>query len=215
MFMEGDALPNRFALRGLALAALAAASLAAPSQASAALVQTAPCDGAALTQPFSRWGDARWYKLVPGGDAERSVSGWTYTGGAKRVSGSETFAATGKLGAWSFSVPAGGSVTTAATCVNAAYPSFRFFVKSSGGLLGVLPVLKVDVVYRDGLLGLVSVPVGTVLPTSSWKPSPSMLTLSAVGAAVAGGKVPLSVRFTSLAGTWQVDDVFVDPLRRS
>lgn len=209
-------MPNRLALRGLAVAALAAASLAAPSTAaSAPLVQTAPCDGAALTQPFSRWGDTGWYKLFPGGDAERSVSGWAYAGGAKRVSGSEPYAATGKLGAWSFSLPAGASVTTAATCVNAGYPTFRFFAKSSGGLLGVLPALKVDLVYRDGLLGLVAVPAGVVLPASSWKPSPVMLTASAVGAAVAGGKVPLSVRFTALAGTWQVDDVFVDPVRRS
>lgn len=208
-------MPNRFALRGLALGALAAASLASPTPAFAGLVQTAPCDGAVLTQPFSRWGDTAPYKLVPGGDAEKPVAGWAYAGGAKRVSGSEPYAATGKLGAWSFSLPAGGSITTASTCVNAGYPSFRFFVRSSGGLLGLLPALKVDVVYRDGLLGLVAIPVGTVLPASSWRPSPVMLTLSAVGAAVAGGQVPMSVRFTSLAGTWQVDDVFVDPLRRS
>lgn len=206
---------NRIALRAVVAAALATASLAAPSLASAALVETAPCDGAALTQPFSRWGDDALYKLAPGGDAEGSLAGWTLSGGARKVAGSEPYAATGTLGSSSLSLPAGASVTTAATCVNAAYPSFRFFAKSSGGLLGVLPAMKVDLVYRDGLLGIVSVPIGTVLPTSSWRPSPVMLTGAALGAALAGGEAPLALRFTSVAGTWQIDDVFVDPFRRS
>src|SRR5215213_8167061 len=203
-------------LRSSLCAVLAVACGAVPAApAGAALVETSPCDGAELSQPFARWGDPASYKLAPGGDVEGSLSGWTLAGGAKRLAGSEPFAATGALGASSLSIPAGGSVTTAATCVNAAYPSFRFFAKSSGGLLGLLPVMTVELVYRDGLLGLVSVPIGTVVPGSSWKPSPVMLSLSAVGAAVAGGEAPLALRFTSVSGTWQVDDVFVDPYRRS
>ena len=31
---------------------------------------------------------------------------------------------------------------------------------------------------------------------------------------VAGGEAPLALRFRSLTGTWQVDDVFVDPFKR-
>ncbi len=206
---------NRILLRTLLAAALTTAFAVAPASAGAALVETAPCDGATLSQPFARWGDDALYKLVPGGDAEGSLAGWTLAGGAKRVAGSEPFAATGTLGAASISLPPGGSVTTAATCVNAAYPSLRFFARSSGGLLGLLPALKVDLVYRDGLLGLVAVPVGSLLPRSSWAPSPVLLTASALGAAVAGGEAPLAIRFTSVAGTWNVDDVFVDPFRRS
>lgn len=200
-------------LLGTAVAVACAAVPAAP--AGAALVETSACDGAELSQPFAPWGDNALYKLAPGGDAEGALTGWSLSGGAKRVAGSEPFAATGRLGSSSLSIPAGGSVTTAATCVNAAYPSFRFFAKSSGGLLGLLPAMNVSLVYRDGLLGLVDVPIGTVPPTSSWKPSPVMLTASAVGAAVAGGEAPLALRFTSVAGTWNVDDVFVDPYRRS
>ena len=203
-------------LRSSFCAALAVACAAVPAApAGAALVETSACDGAALSQPFEPWGDHAFYKLAPGGDAEGALTGWTLAGGAKRVAGSEPYAATGRLGASSLSIPAGGSVTTAATCVNAAYPSFRFFVRSSGGLLGLLPAMTVSLVYRDGLLGLVEVPIGTVLPTSSWRPSPVMLTAAAVGAAVAGGEAPLALRFRSLGGTWQIDDVFVDPYRRS
>ncbi len=212
---EGEPLPNRMTLRAIVTGALASAALAAPAAADAALVETGACDDAALSRPFARWNDDANYKLVPGGDAEGLLAGWSLVGGARTVAGSEPFAATGVLGARSFSIPAGGSATSAATCVNADHPTFRFFAKSSGGLLGLLPVLKVDLVYRDGLLGLVALPIGTVVPTSSWKPSPVMFSLSAVGAAVAGGEAPLSLRFTSVSGTWQVDDVFVDPYKRN
>src|SRR5688500_5424451 len=154
-------MPSRVRLTFLgALAVACAAVPAAP--ASADLIETGACDDAALSQPFERWNDDALYKLAPGGDAEGSLAGWTCSGGAKKVAGSEPFAATGAQGASSFSIPAGGSVTTAATCVNAAYPSFRFFVKSSGGLLGLLPVMTASLVYRDGLLGLVELPIGTV-----------------------------------------------------
>jgi len=207
-------MPNRLRLTIFAALALAGAAVPA-SPASAALIETSDCDGAELSQPFQRWNDERSYKLAPGGDAEGSLSGWSFSGGAKRVSGSEPFAATGSLGAASFAIPAGGSVTTAATCVNAAYPSFRFFVKSSGGLLGLLPAMTVSLVYRDGVLGLVEVPIGTVLPGSSWRPSPVMFTGALAGAALAGGEARLALRFRSIAGTWSVDDVFVDPYRRN
>jgi hypothetical protein len=199
----------------MTLAATAALALVPAATAGAALIDTGACDGAPLSRPFAPWGDTAFYKLAPGGDFEGTLSGWSLAGGAKKVAGSEPFAVTGVKGGSSVSIPAGGSVTTAATCVDAAYPSFRFFYKSSGGLLGLVPAMKVDLVYRDGLLGLVSLPAGVVLPSGAWQPSPSMLTLAAVGAAVAGGQAGLSVRFTSLAGTWTVDDVFVDPYSRN
>jgi hypothetical protein len=201
--------------RALAAGAVVAALLALPASANAALIETGACDDAALSQPFAPWNDDAYYKLAPGGDVEGSLEGWTLARGAKVVSGSESFAVTGVQGSRSLSLPAGASVTTAATCVNADNPSFRFFAKSSGGLLGLLPLLKVDLVYRAGLLGLVAVPIGTVIPSSSWKPSATMLSLAAVGAAVAGGEAPLSIRFTSVAGTWSIDDVFVDPYKRN
>jgi hypothetical protein len=210
-----QALPTRLLSKGvLTLAATAALAILPAAGASAALIETSDCDGAPLSQPFAPWGDNASYKLAPGGDFEGSLSGWSFAGGATKVAGSEPFAATGRTGASSASVPAGGSVTTASTCVNAAYPTFRFFYKSKGGLLGLVAAMKVDLVYREGLLGLIAVPAGVLLPSSTWKPGPVMLTLSAVGAAVAGGEAPLAVRFTSLAGTWTIDDVFVDPYQR-
>jgi hypothetical protein len=173
----------------------------------AALVNTDACDSAALTQPFSPWGDSNSYKLVAGGSFENGSSGWTLSHGASIVSGSESYGATGSVGASSVNLPAGASVTSPFTCVDAAYPTFRFFGRNNGLLSTVL----VSVVYRLPLLGPVAVPVGVVALSGSWAPSAQMLTASAVTGILSGGTTQVALRFTALTGSSQIDDVFVDP----
>jgi hypothetical protein len=194
-----------------ALVVWAVALVGSPASAQAALVELSPCDGAKLSKPFARWGDLANYKLAPGGDIEGSLTGWTLSGGAKRVAGSEPWGVSGSVGSGALALPAGASAVSAATCVNAGAPSFRFFARATGGLL---PLLKAELVYRDSVLGLVAVPAGVVLPTAGWQPTLPMLTASALPAALAGGDTPLAVRFTAVSGSWQVDDVFVDPYSR-
>jgi hypothetical protein len=173
----------------------------------AALITTDACDNAALSQPFSQWNDSNEYKLIPGGSFENGASGWTLSHGAGIVSGSEPFGATGSVGASSVSLPAGASVTSPFTCVDAAYPTFRFFARNSGLLSTVL----VSVVYKP-LLGIpVAVPVGTVALSTNWAPSMQMLTVSVLTGLLHGGTAPMAVRFTAVTGTSQIDDVFVDP----
>jgi hypothetical protein len=173
----------------------------------AALVSTDACDNAALAQPFSPWGDANSYKLVAGGSFENDASGWTLTHGAGIVSGSEPYGAAGSVGASSLNLPPGASATSPFTCVNAAYPTFRFFGHNDGLLSTVL----VSVVYRVPLLGQVAVPVGPVALSGSWRPSLPMLTASVVTGLLNGGTTQMAVRFTALTGKSQIDDVFVDP----
>jgi hypothetical protein len=200
---------RRLILVGL-LGAFALAVLPAAS-AKAALISTDPCDNAALTQPFLPWGDSNTYKLVPGGDFEGSLSGWTLSHGATKVAGSEPFAATGTVGNYSMYLPAGASVQSPYTCVDAAYPTFRFFGRNNGLLSTVL----VSIVYKEPLVGPVAVPVGVVALSGSWAPSLQMLTASAVQGIVDGlltGQTPqVALRFTALTGSSQIDDVYIDP----
>ena len=142
---------------GAAVAALGVLVLSGTS-AHAAIITTDACDNAVLTQPFAPWGDTSLYKLVPGGPFEAGSAGWTLTGGARIIGGSEPFGATGSVGAASVQIPAGGSAQSPFTCVDAAYPTFRFFARNHGLLSTVL----VQVVYQVPLLGPVTVPVGTV-----------------------------------------------------
>jgi hypothetical protein len=123
------------------------------------------------------------------------------------VAGSEPYGASGSVGKASLYLPPGASAQSPVTCVNAAYPTFRFFARNDWWLSTVL----VQVVYNEPLVGEVAVPVGVVALSSRWQPTMPMLTASAVTGALAGGTVPVAVRFTALLGATHVDDVFVDP----
>ncbi len=192
------------------LCALAVAVVPA-AKANAALLSTDACDNATLTQPFAGFGDANQYKLVPGGNFEGSLAGWTLSGGAHLVAGSEPFGATGAVGNASMYLPAGASVQSPYTCVDAAYPMFRFFGRNNG----LLSIVAVSIVYKEPLLGPVAVPVGTVALSGSWGPSSQMFTLAAVQGVVNAlltGKTPqVALRFTAVTGSSQIDDVFIDP----
>ncbi len=193
-------------LVGLVMSALGIAALSgAPAR--AALITTDACDSSALSQPFSHWGDSNEYKLVPGGSFEKGASGWTLSRGASIVKGSEPYGATGSVGASSVNLSAGASLTSPFTCVDAAYPTFRFFGRNNGLLSTVL----VSVVYRVPLLGSLAVPVGPVALSGSWNPSLPMLTASVVTGLLNGGTSQMAIRFTALTGSSQIDDVFVDP----
>jgi hypothetical protein len=111
-----------------------------------------PLTGATLTQPFTPWLDYDYYKLAPGGDG--SLTGWSLSGGAQQVSGGEPWNVSGSAYN-SLSVPAGGTAVSPTTCVDAAYPTFRFFdVTGTPGSSAA-----VSVIYNG-----VSIPVGVITP---------------------------------------------------
>jgi hypothetical protein len=202
---------SRIRVLGLVTAGVATAALTSAPPAGAAvragLIADQSCDGSALTQPFSQWGDSNLYKLLPGGSFEGGASGWTVSGGAQTTSGSEPFGVTGSVGTSSLHLPPGASAQSPFTCVNAAYPTFRLFAHNGGTLSTVL----VQVIYREPVIGNVAIPVGTVALSASWSPTAPMLTASAVPGLLSGGTAQVALRFTALTGNSQIDDVFIDP----
>jgi hypothetical protein len=207
--------PARRVTRALSVSFGAASTLAvglgmlSATPAQAALISTGACNQATLSQPFQRWGDSAAYELVPGGDFEGSLSGWTLTGGAQRVAGSESFGVTGSVGGSSLNLPHGATAQTPFTCVNASYPSFRFLALNDNLLSTVL----VQVVYQTPL-GAIAVPVGAAALSTSWHPTLPMLTASIVGGVLANGTGQVALRFTALTGSTRIDDVFIDPRMR-
>ena len=180
----------------------------APIAAQADLVSLSACDNSALTQPFNQWADLDYYKLAPGGDFEGSLSGWTLSGGAQGASGSESYGVGGSVGSSSLRLPSGSSAVSPQTCVNAAYPTFRFFVRSDTPGTTVTE----SVIYQTAA-GSTTIPVGSVAATGSWMPTAPMLTGSAITGAMNGGTANVSLQFTASGGSAQVDDVYVDPWR--
>jgi hypothetical protein len=197
-----------FSLRSLALGAITAGVALAglPATSQAALISTGSCDNSALSKPFAQWGDSNQYKLVPGGDFEGSLSGWTLSGGAKVVSGNGPYGA----GSHSLYLPAGASVTTPYTCVNAAYPSFRLFAKNQSLLSTIVP----QIVYKLPLLGATALPIGAIALSPNWSPSAPLLTASLVTGLLNGGTAQVALKFTALLGPSTVDGIYVDPLMR-
>jgi hypothetical protein len=212
--MEATVLPNPFRAATLRfstllfLAALAALLLPAAS-ARAALLSGGACNEATLSQPFAQWGDTSSYELVPQGDFEGSLSQWSLAGGAQRTPGSEPYGATGAVGRYSLALPPGATAQSPYTCVNASYPTFRFFARNEGLLSTVL----VQVVYKT-LLGPVALPLGAVALSGTWQPTLPMLTGSVAGGLLSGGTAQVALRFTALTGDSQIDDVFIDPRMR-
>jgi hypothetical protein len=195
-------------LRSLALAAVTAGIALAglPATSSAALINTGACDNSSLSTPFAQFGDNNQYKLVPGGNFEGSLSGWTLSGGARVVAGGNQNGSAGH----SLYLPAGASVTTPFTCVNAAYPSFRLFARNESLLSTVVP----QIVYKLPLLGNVALPIGVAALSPNWNPTMPLLTASVVTGLLNGGTAQVALKFTAALGPSQVDDIYVDPMMR-
>jgi hypothetical protein len=195
---HGSRVPGRLYLL-IAVAISAAFALAVPIV-RADPIDLTPCNTSTLSRPFAPWGDLARYELAPGGDFEKAT--WTSSGSAGRVRGSEPYAATGTLGSWSLALPRGSSARSPSTCVDAAYPTVRFFIGGTGSVLVTI------------VNGNLDIPAGIAVAGFSWLPTPVMLTSAAVVAATSNGVAQVSVRLTALSGDPVVDDVFIDPWNR-
>jgi hypothetical protein len=195
---------------GAALAmAAASAALSAPAQAGVLTKTATDCGTPALTQPFKPWLDASQYKLV--GDFENGTDGWTLTGGAKVVAGDGSARVGGAGDAKSLSLPAGSTATTPPVCVGLGEPTMRFFTRKNSGLLSTMSVW-VDV--QTSLNVWVSLPIGVDLG-GAWHPSLPMLVVANLLPLLPPDQTAVRFRFAPLlGGSWQVDDVYVDPRAR-
>ena len=190
----------------------AALSLAVLPAASAQAASTGACTaGGELSQPFAQWGDSNSYELVPGGDFEGALSGWTLSGSAQQVAESEPYGATGSVGSSSLELPAGASAQSPSVCVDASYPSFRFFARDD---IGHVSTVLVHVVFKTSLGLTLSLPVGVLVLRGEWQPTQTMLTDSTVTGLLSGGATQVAFRFTALSGSSRIDDVFIDPRMR-
>jgi hypothetical protein len=191
--------------------ALAVAAIAAPSANAGLLVTSAEsCDSQTYSQPFARFGDNATYTPVPGGAFEPGQKAWTTTGGAKVVSGNESYKVGSSDDGYSLQIPAGGTATSPSMCVGLAEPTIRWFQKS--GLLGTMTV---TVLTETSLGEVTETPVGAGVLSTSWSPGvlPSLIVTNLLPL-LGPDKTAVAFRFRAVTGTWNVDDVYVDPYHR-
>jgi hypothetical protein len=213
--MEGTSHMNGL-IRRVTLAAVAAsvAAMAFASTASAGILTASAkdCGDETLSQPFFGFGDKAQYKKVKGGDFEGALTDWSLVGRAKVVSGNEPWKVGGSGHGKSLLLPQGSSVITPASCVGLKEPTLRFFAKRNSGLLGI-STLAVSVYVKTSLGLVVPVPVGVVLNNGQWKATPAMLIVANLLPLLPGDRTPVAFQFTPVLGDWQIDDVYVDPMR--
>jgi hypothetical protein len=163
-----------------------------------------------LVQPFAAWGDVADYTLTPGGDFEGAGSDWQLDELASIITGNESFYVGGTSHNASLALSAGSSAVSSPVCVDETYPTFRLFARNTGNLASKL---HVDVLYGSAKGRLVAKRAGTYkAATAQWSPTGLMKIKVKFNAS---GAAPVAFRFTpDNRGTWQIDDVYVDPFMR-
>jgi hypothetical protein len=193
--------------------AICALALAGPATSATLGSVLNPC-GQTLTQPFLPWLDPAYYAFAPNGGFEAGLGGWSSSGSARVVAGNESYAVHGAGDSYSLALPAGSSATSPSICIGTLSPTARLFVRNTGSLLSTL---RVDVLYTTPL-GIPSwAPVGLVTGSASWKPTlPLPLLANVTGLPLlTSGSSQIKLRFTTqgLGGSWQLDDLYVDPYK--
>jgi hypothetical protein len=198
-------------LASLLFSVAAVAALPASASAGVLVPSAGSCDAQTLSQPFARFLDPAQYTLVPGGAFESAGPGWQLSGGASVAGGNESYRVHGAGDTQALHLPAGASAVSPAMCVGIGNPTLRLFARrTSGGLLS-LSTLRVDVLFRDNLGLLSSLPIGLVAGGSSWSPTLPMLVVANLLPLLPGEETPVAFRLTAQGASWEADDVYVDP----
>jgi hypothetical protein len=183
----------------VAAAAGVAAFVAAPAGDASLL-----CSG--TVQPFAQFGDSDWYFGFGNNGFENGATGWK-TSGASVVAGNEPWYVNGS-GSHALSIQPGGTAASPLVCAALDAPGWRMFARSNGANAP----LNAQIVFY-GLLGNVTgiLNFTTLDPSGyqSWQPTvvvPSLLSLP-----LATSYAQLRLTSSATSGSWQVDDVFVDP----
>jgi hypothetical protein len=186
----------------------AAAAIATPAHAGILTKSATGCEDPVLSQPFKPWLDNSFYKPVQNGDFEAGDAGWTLTGGAKVVAGNATQHVGGAGDSSSLLLPAGSSATTAPVCVGLDEPTLRYFARKNSGLLSTL-LVQVQVQLELGVW--VTLPIGADLG-GAWHPSLPSLVVANLLPLLPPDMTAVRFKFSPLlGGSWQLDDVYVDP----
>jgi hypothetical protein len=195
----------------LGAATTAALLLAAPAAQAAKAANADNCvPTPTLVQPFAAWGDAADYTLTPGGDFEGAGSDWALDELTSIIKGNEPYYVGSADDSSSLSLSAGSSALSTPICIDKTYPTFRLFARNTGDLASKL---RVDVVYSD-TKGRLAVKRAGVYRAASDEWSPTKIMKIKVRFDTSGA-APVAFRFTpDRRGTWQIDDVYVDPFMR-
>jgi len=197
--------------RRLRRALFSVASLTCVAMFASTSVALASCPAPPVSTPFSQWGDSNDYFLLPGGSFEGTADqvGWTLDN-ASLTTGNEPFNVNDPGDQQSLTINGGGSATSPFFCVDETMSSLRFFAQQAGA--GTDLRVKALIQNADG--SVTPVPVADLADGSmpTWAPTDP---LGGSGHLPAGSTMMVALRFRAplSSGSWQIDDIYVDPYR--
>lgn len=194
--------------------ALLATALVAP------LIAAGPASAACAVTPtkkaFAGLGDTADYSLLPGGGFESGTTGGWSFGGASVVSGNESLFVGSRADTKSLAVPARSVVVSPKFCVGVEHPTFRLVAKKRSGTWQTLLVKLrwTDSAGRVNTTTLAALNGGNY---TSWKATPSVKLAQVLPLWMAGQSVTAQIVLDpeDTGGDWQVDDIYIDPYRRT
>ncbi len=197
--------PSRLRAGALRIAALTCVVVFASTG-----VAFASCPSQPVTTPFTQWGDSSSYFLVPGGSFEGTPDqvGWTLSG-ASLTPGNEPFYVDASGDSQSLTIAAGGSATSPYFCVDNTMSNLRFFAQEATAGSD----LQVQVLVQTPN-GVQTYPIADLADgsISSWAPTNP---IGDAGNLPDGETWSVALEFSvpQSAGSWQIDDVYLDPYR--
>lgn len=187
-------------------AIVVAAGLSVPAASARGTVALLPSCGA-TSHPFTLWSDSAAYCAFPNLGFESGTTAWTLSGKASIGSANEPWHVSG-AGTHALQLGPGATAVSSRLPINLLDPWVRTFAHS----VGANGSLRVQVVFR-GLLGNLTgvLNVGSLSSGSysSWQPTQRVLSTLALPLLTTSAQVQLTSTATS--GSWQVDDVYLDP----
>jgi hypothetical protein len=145
---------------------------------------------------------------------EGGLTGWATAGDAGLTSGNEGYNV-GDGGSTSLALPStAAAATTPTICVTSDAPVFRMFIKNNGNAGHIDGQLAVYLNFTgaDGKPQRVKIAALTV-KTTSWTPSPKISFIQYLSTQLKSGyaNVSFTIKPNDNHGSWQVDDLYVDP----
>ena len=196
-----------------ALWLFAFAGTASAKEANTTSESRATCVAPLIEQPFLSFKDERNYVLAPGGSFEdSSLDGWSLEDGADVAPGNEPFNLRGLSDNNSLVLPAGASATSPTMCVDLTWPTLRFVANQTGEQDAEL---EVEVLYPEAEAKHAnwhSAKKFKAKRKDGWSLTEDVKLSPERGGKFAGGR-PVALRFTNNSdhGSWQIDNIYVDP----
>jgi hypothetical protein len=156
--------------------------------------------------PFAQFGDQNSYYGFANNGFENGLTGWRASG-ASVVGGNEPWYVNGH-GSSSLSLSPNGTAASPLVCINLLDPDWRMFAHANGAN-GPLHAQIVFYGVTGNLTGVLNVADLQASKYGSWQPTTVIRSLLALPLLTKYAQLQVSSGATR--GTWQIDDVFVDP----